>query len=558
MNRSYLFLCLVLLAFVGGENIYLPLSPTETSALMGFLALGFLFLNLAHRQRAASQRARLTGPTACLLLVLTWSALGYFYTVDLDLSFYATVKSVAAMAFALGLLLYLKNEEQVTEIFWVLVVCAAIHALFGVVGQYPPIQSALHGYLKGLFTQTPPTGPRLWEASISTFFNANYFSGYLLLNLPISIYLFRRHRGGTPRVVAACLLALLLLGLAFSGSPGGQVVALLQLAVATGYALGTHKLKTRAVRGALCAGLVLGLLAAGLFVKERMDEAQQVPSAVNIHEVAWNWDNMINRFLYWQGAWEIFKRYPVTGSGPLTFIAVYPQAMAQTEPVARPRYIQKRPPHAHSLYAQTLSDSGLIGFALLAALLAVLFKRLANQPNHPHRPAVFYLSLAAAGFIVHNLIEYNWLVSIFIYYIALLVVLIDFLSREADGGWSLAGRAAMAAVAGFSILGAAAVADFYFYDRSTHRQIATARTLEDVASHAERAKSLCGRCALPRLILARTFLEGYRQTHKQILLTEAERELHAAARLAPYNPEPSIRLKQIRQLRRQELAKPPK
>jgi len=545
MSRLYLLSCLVLLAFIGGENAYLPFGPNATTALMGFLSLGFLFLNLARREDPAAKRPRLTVPAACLLLVLAWSALGYFYTVDLDLSFYATVKSLTAMVFALGLILYLNHERQVEEIFWVLVVCAAIHSLFALVGQYPPIQSALHGYLKELNLQA---GSRFWEASLSTFANANYFSGYLLLNLPVGIFLFRKHRRGAPRIAAGCLLAVLLLGLAFSGSPGGQVVALLQLLAASAYALGAPKLKTRALRGALYASLVLGLLAAVLFVKGTADKAREAPPTANVHAIAWNWDNLLGRFVYWQGAWEIFKRYPVTGSGPLTFVAVYPQVMAGKEPVARPRYIQKNPPHAHSLYAQTLSDSGLIGFALLMALLAAMFKRparLLKNPHHPRRDAVFYLSLAAAGFLVHNLIESNWLVSLFIYYFALLVVLLDFMSREENAGVSLAGPAPTAAIAGFSILAAVAAADFYIYDRLIHRQILTAQTLQDIASHAERAQSFCGRCGLPHRILARTFLEGYRQTRNRALLAEAERELRAAAKLAPYNPEPPALMKSI-------------
>ncbi|MEC7640871.1 MAG: hypothetical protein VYC17_01835, partial [Nitrospinota bacterium] len=70
----------------------------------------------------------------------------------------------------------------------------------------------------------------------------------------------------------------------------------------------------------------------------------------------------------------ISEDYPVARRGPLTFIALYPDAISQTKLVARPSYIQKRPPHAHSFYIKTLSDSGLVGSEMLIVLLVSLFK----------------------------------------------------------------------------------------------------------------------------------------------------------------------------------------
>jgi|TARA_B110000467_G_C17790401_1_gene199787 O-antigen ligase len=66
--------------------------------------------------------------------------------------------------------------------------------------------------------------------------------------------------------------------------------------------------------------------------------------------------NFLNRMVYWQGAWEISKVKPFTGTGALTFGAIYPYFITKLEGSFRPGYIQKSPSHAHSLYFQILSD----------------------------------------------------------------------------------------------------------------------------------------------------------------------------------------------------------
>ena len=66
--------------------------------------------------------------------------------------------------------------------------------------------------------------------------------------------------------------------------------------------------------------------------------------------------NFLNRMVYWQGAWEISKVKPFTGTGALTFGAIYPYFITKLEGSFRPVYIQKSPSHAHSLYFQILSD----------------------------------------------------------------------------------------------------------------------------------------------------------------------------------------------------------
>ena len=69
-----------------------------------------------------------------------------------------------------------------------------------------------------------------------------------------------------------------------------------------------------------------------------------------------------HRYQYWTTALDAFKSKPLTGIGPGTFQFYW----AQHGPIYE--YVL----NAHSLYLETLAETGLVGFALLAGLLVAL------------------------------------------------------------------------------------------------------------------------------------------------------------------------------------------
>ena len=69
----------------------------------------------------------------------------------------------------------------------------------------------------------------------------------------------------------------------------------------------------------------------------------------------------LNRVIFWQGAWGIFKDHWLIGSGPLSFAALFPKYFLSLTPIINGQILTSgAPPHAHNLFAQTASDSGLI------------------------------------------------------------------------------------------------------------------------------------------------------------------------------------------------------
>lgn len=101
------------------------------------------------------------------------------------------------------------------------------------------------------------------------------------------------------------------------------------------------------------------------------------------------------RLHLWRAAWDSFSGYPVAGEGGGT----YWQAWAQS-------------PHgvftsteAHSVYAETLAELGLIGLVLL---LVVLVPPLLGAVRARRWPLVPFALAAFAGWVVHAGIDLDW------------------------------------------------------------------------------------------------------------------------------------------------------
>jgi len=114
---------------------------------------------------------------------------------------------------------------------------------------------------------------------------------------------------------------------------------------------------------------------------------------------------------YWRQAWEVFEEKPLIGRGANTFgIARLPY-----------RREGRTANQAHGYLAQTLADLGLLGGAIVLALLAtwlaaagratgLLPRRRARAPDGPERVALVALALSAVGFGAQSAIDWTWFV----------------------------------------------------------------------------------------------------------------------------------------------------
>ncbi len=530
MTRLFLTVTLGLLAFVGCENVFLGLSPHDVTALMLFFTLGFLGLAGVDWATDRQRSFRLTPLRIALTGFLLWTAAaGYYASTTADLSRLPALKTVSGLCFAAGLFLFLRTRERVREVLAVLLLCAGVHAGFGLLQQGVPGWQVFPDRMQG--------------SSTSFFANPNFYSGYLVLHLPLAVYFYRTAGRRVVRAAAATAFVGMLTALGFSGSPGGQLVAAFQMMALAAFLAARRDRKALATLG---AGLALaGVLYVDLvfFLKTPGAAAQTESWTGALIQRSWVGEHLANRWLYWQGAWKIFADHWLTGGGLWSFLLLYPQTG-----------LPYSPPHAHSGYLQTLSDTGLPGFLLLAGVLgwgAAAVRRRFAEAGAAHRERVFVLALAPAALLVHNLFEYNWLVSGFIYYFVLWAAVLE--APESGGEESPPGRGfpvwrVATAVGILAAVGTAALNNHYRYHLALHVHPAKAATLEQVKRWSERAKQLCPRCGRPYRVLARGLLDGHRQTGDPALLHHAAEALNHAVTRDPWDPRSRLLLGEIRAL----------
>ena len=186
----------------------------------------------------------------------------------------------------------------------------------------------------------------------------------------------------------------LLFGAAFVAG-GALVVLALRYAV-------TRAVDARLVRVAAVALAVLAVAAVlasvvraggpGDWVSDRWHEFSNPVSAQISNDV-----NRItstsssNRWRWWQEAWNAFVDNPVTGTGAGTF--------GLTDRIERDSPLAVTEPHSAPL--QQLSETGLVGFLLLAVATGAAFVAIARRETLP-------LVLAIVICVVHSLVDIDW------------------------------------------------------------------------------------------------------------------------------------------------------
>jgi O-antigen ligase len=314
---------------------------------------GALFLaGLALMRRPA----RRTGWMAWLPLVwLTWVGISALYSISPGLSRKTVVHFTECVAsFYLGLLVI----SRVRRSGWFL--AGLVGALLIVIGwgwdqHFGGLEASRQQFMMYQFPQmaTPPPAEfmnRMNSTRIfSTLFYANSLAGALLLLTPVVLGMVADAKGrftlGARWLLAGLVAVSACLCLAWSGSKAGWLLAL-GMGVA---ALVRAPIERRWKMIVLCVLVSAG--AAGFLVRYFGFLKRGAPSVVQ-------------RFNYWQAAWQNLQAHPCFGSGPGTFAIVYEKVKPPEAEMAR---------LVHNDYLQQGSDSGWVaGILFLALVIGVL------------------------------------------------------------------------------------------------------------------------------------------------------------------------------------------
>jgi len=208
------------------------------------------------------------------------------------------------------------------------------------------------------------------SAAQGTFVNRNYFAGYLLMVIPLSIgYFFSRealqkdrlmgwrHRlsslDGKTLLIAFGII-LMILGLLFSASRMGIVCLLLSFTLVS-FLFGESQRGRRFSRTTVWIFGLAFLWAAWIGLDAVISRFFDVSESFE------------ERWRFWVNTFQIFKDFPLFGTGLGTFIHVFP--------MYRSFHIRGLVTHAENDLLQLLSEVGLIGTGLLVVLFLFLFLR---------------------------------------------------------------------------------------------------------------------------------------------------------------------------------------
>jgi O-antigen ligase len=240
-----------------------------------------------------------------------------------------------------------------------------------------------------------------------TFINRNYFAGYLLMVIPISLgFLFSREVTRTDRwmgwrnrfsslngktLLIGFGVIVMILGLLFSASRMGIVSLLISFSLITLLFRGSQGEKRFSRSSIFILGLAL-LWAAWIGLDAVISRFFSVS------------EDFEGRWKIWANTFQIFKDFPLFGSGLGTFVQLFP--------MYRSFHIRGLVTHAENDFLQLISEVGILGTGLLAILFFfLLFKAFSRTRSLSYREPGRYIAMGGLvgilALMFHSMVERN-------------------------------------------------------------------------------------------------------------------------------------------------------
>ncbi|MCL0046205.1 O-antigen ligase family protein [Nitrospinaceae bacterium] len=477
----------------------------------------------------------------------------------------AILRHLGGVILLLGLILNIKEEEDLQRFLWILLICAGFISLIAIAQQFEVFRAII------------PKATR--NMSTGFYGHRNILATYLLLHFPLAIYFYFSSQTRNKKIIIGILPILIVLALIFSRSRGGQLVLIVQLFCILIYLV--QKKDHDQIKFFLVGGVLTTVLYFGLLFLLKVSAVEQFystpPSIANAFTGKLGaWDNFVNRLVYWRTGWEIFKDYWLTGSGPWTFELLFPLYLTSEGfclPSLTPAHASilgtcqtqgasglvngfvdsVNPPHSHNFIIQTATETGVIGLGIFIIFLIAIYSRginlLRNSPPET-RNFVFFLLLSVTGFLIHNQIEYNWIQIHFIYPFIFLVFALDFLDRKYSLKKSSLKKVnsliQSSVLTAFILVGTLSTVSYYKYQALIYEKIIPGTGVANIRVLTNEAKTYCPGCGWPGLEMTKNLISQYRLTPNHTILESAETELKEVALLTPFNLRQFIYLAEIR------------
>ncbi len=419
-KKIILFIFVVLMAlppfFSGGNGALIGL------AVLAFIGLAFLlFSGIEEADKKNESKNFFLSPFFFLFLFLIFSLITVFFSISPYNSF-----AVWLQYLSYGTLFFIAANLKIKrkEIDFLIKIFLAVSAALSLIGIY--------FYLTGSYVRLT-----------STFYWPNPFAGYLLFSLPLAFCWFLESgKGMKGKVLPGFVLILILAAFVLTGSRGAFLSILLVLPVFIYfYGKSPNPLYQGGINGKSPNPLyqegINGKSPNPLYQEGIKNNQSPNPdirgwynrakgnfidivliivlSAVLITGISflkqggfWFASHIEKSFAesdfstnirlnYWRGAWEIFKDYPIFGSGLGTFGIIYPQY--QKDPISAGKY-------AHNLYLEMMSEAGAFVLLFFVLFLISVCRRARNGLKEKKYALPLFVGILA--FLMHNSVDIDW------------------------------------------------------------------------------------------------------------------------------------------------------
>lgn len=248
------------------------------------------------------------------------------------------------------------------------------------------------------------------ERIFSTLGQPNWLANYLGVNLVFLSYLIAKSKNKRSLIIYLIFLAVNSIALIFTRSLTGQFAMIVSvfMFLVLGY-LNKKIAKPNLNYLLITIILILAIFTDKSFITERirnltdLSQDKSLDTSVQINQTEIETSEPITdsgkiRLIVWKGAWELFKRYPVFGTGPETFgISYFFTRPAEHNMISEWNYIYNK---AHNEFLNYLATEGIIGFSAYIAL--VIMPMIISLYSYLKTKNLFYLVIAA-GFLNINI-----------------------------------------------------------------------------------------------------------------------------------------------------------
>ncbi|MCK9266373.1 O-antigen ligase family protein [bacterium] len=233
-------------------------------------------------------------------------------------------------------------------------------------------------FLKNL----PPTFLERLESKriFATFTYPNVYASFLLFLIPTSLFMYISENTELVKILAISVLITSLVNLILTGSLGGILICVF---VAILMLLFIFFRNSKFFKVTIISCLLLQIL-----VLVAIYATGKLPKTASFDD----------RLGYWQAAVQIFREKPVLGAGPGNYMHNYTR-------FKRPESMEAK--HAHSIFFETLSETGIVGVLLLFSFfikfIFISFKRRKSEL------LLYGAGFSFLAFFLHNLLDFNFI-----------------------------------------------------------------------------------------------------------------------------------------------------